>query len=1216
MPNLKTDFSGRRSAAHTLLCLAALLLVFLSVSMRRAVAQIGGTGSMQGTISDPSGAVVPGASVTATNDNTNAASTQQTTSSGLFSIVALPAGPYTLTVTAKGFQVTKQEHVVVDALGVTTVNLTLNVGGASDVVTISAAPPAIDTTDATLGEVMRNEVYTALPLAMNAGPRDPTAFVALVPGVQALSSQAAGSSFASFNGGQPYMNEVYIEGIPMTNAAAQGETRNLAYSVSVEAIDQFQVETNNSPAEYQGQGIENYTIKSGSNAFHGAGYEYFRNTVLDARGYFPTFRQPEKQNQFGARVGGFIFKDKLFFFGNYDGYRYRSTSNPTTQFVPTAAMQAGDFSAIPQPIYDPLSTTCNAAGVCTRTQFSYQGRLNVIPPGRLSPVSQSLQSYLPALPPGTGIGNNYTAIVPVGLNTNSTTDRLDYDFSQRQRFYAIFSKGTYTTVPFAGISANTSALPLPYAATRIVTEDPTTIQFHHVLTVTPNLLNQFGYSYARLAIPITSATASGMYASKSGLAGLPPGQASDAFPTVNFSGPNAPQSWAGTNSQAYDEVANTYVVQDNVQWVKGKHSITTGGQYSWLQDNYTSPDNESNAAFNFTNTETGNYSATGALLPTTGNAYASYLLGANDSATIADNAVITTGARYKDFAVYAQDAYRVLNNLTLNIGLRYDILGPFHEAQNRQSFLNPTLPNPAASNYPGALQFSGSGPDSCNCATPIKTDYKDFGPRVSLAYSPNPRTSVRAGFAIMYAHGNAAGGRGGGRNGTGQLGYDANPSFTSVLGNGAPAFFWSAQTALPAVYANNVPTGGLPPYQKAPFFDPTLNTGFCSGPGCLAAGGAITFGDPDIGGRPPAFNNYTLSVQQAFTDNLTLTLAYSGSQGHYLPSAVGRIDYANQINPAYLALGNDLNLLVTSSANVAKYNTDAAAAGLPAFKLPFANYTNTFGRALTRFPQYSSISDIFGGIGNSNYNSLQVTVNQRLSHGLTFNANYVWSREIDDVTGSASTGSRTVYNTRLERSIGNIDRTNLVTSTATWDLPFGKGHRFGASSFVSPIVSGFELSSLILIQSGAPLAFTGSCTIPFTGGECPPNLNPTFAGSPSINGGLGSGNNNATPNHNAVYLNAAAFTNPAPYTFGNAPRNAPYGLRAPYVWDQDITVRRTFSIWENLKLQAAVSAFNIYNTVNFGLSASNTNITNAAFGQVSSQSNQPRKLQGEARITF
>lgn len=435
-----------RTAASRCAVFSAILLIFAAlVFTSSGNAQIGGTGSLQGTVTDPSGAVIANAVVTATNTATNAVSTQKTSDAGFYSIAALRAGTYTVEVSGAGFQRLSQQNVVIDALAVATVNLALTIGSNSDTVTVTEAPPQIETSNATLGQVMRNELYTSLPLAMNAGPRDPTAFVALVPGVQALSSQAAGSSFASFNGGQPYMNEVYIEGIPMTNAAAQGETRNLAYSVSVEAIDQFQVETNNSPAMYQGQGIENYTIKSGANTFHGAAYEYFRNTVLDARGYFPTFRQPEKQNQFGGRIGGFILRDKLFFFGNYDGYRYRSTSNPTQQSVPNTDFLNGNFSALlnivdpatgrpaPQIIYDPLTTVCNPA--CSRSPFPG----NIIPASRISAVSRSLASYLPKVDPSAGFGNNYTAIVPVGLNTNSTTERLDYNYSQRQRLCGLLA---------------------------------------------------------------------------------------------------------------------------------------------------------------------------------------------------------------------------------------------------------------------------------------------------------------------------------------------------------------------------------------------------------------------------------------------------------------------------------------------------------------------------------------------------------------------------------------------------------------------------------------------------------------------------------------------------------------------------------------------------------------------------------------------------------
>lgn len=1208
---LKSLLSHPAKAISAILC-AALLSAALPV-----VAQGGGTGSLQGTITDATGATIAGATVTATNTATNAEAIQRTSDAGFYSIAALPPGKYSLTISAPGFQRLEQQNVSVDALSVATVNLKLVVGAATDVVTVSEAPPLLETSNATLGLVMRNDVYTALPLAMNAGPRDPTAFVQLVPGVQALSSQAAGSSFASFNGGQGYHNETYLEGIPMTSAGTQGETRGLAYGVSVEAVDQFQVETNNSPAMYQGQGVENYTIKSGSNRFHGAAYEYFRNTVLDARGYFPSVAQGrpvEKQNQFGGHVGGFIVKDKIFFFGNVDRYAYRSTSLPTNQFVPTsgatvgsAGMTAGDFSALTQPIYDPLTTTCTSGNICSRTAFPG----NIIPASRLSNVSKSLQSYLPVVPTTAGIGNNYTALVPIGVNVTTYTGRVDYNISDKQRMYFIFSHGKYVTIPFAGISANTSALPLPYAATRIVTEAPTNAQFHHVFTVTPNLINQFSYGFARLEVPISSATSAGQYPTKAGLAGLPGGQASTAFPTITFTGTNAPQNWAGTNSISFNEVANTYVVQNNVLWTHGRHSVTVGAQFSWLQDNLTSPNEASTAAFTFAVNETAGYNAAGTLQTTTGNAYASYLLGAVDGSSIQENSIKTTGARYKSFATYVQDDFRLRPNLTLNIGLRYDIMGVFNEAKDRTSFLNPTLPNPAISNYPGALQFTGSGANSCNCRTPVKTHYLYFGPRLGLAYSVSPKTVIRAGFAIMYAHGGAAGGRGGGRSGTNQLGYNALPTFSST-GNGAPAFFWNGGNALPAAYSN-IYQGGLPAYQKAPFFDPTLNTAFYTG-GPTA--GAITYGDANVGGRVPEYTNYSFSIQHAFTNSFTLAAGYTGSQGHYLPTTIGRNPYANQIDPKYLALGADLNLAATP-ANIAKGNTDAAALGLGTpFKLPYANFDTANGklfRTLLPFPQYTGLSDLWPEVGNSNFNALQIIATQRAANGLTLNFGYTWSKAMDNVVGSA----RTSYNPFQEYSLSTIDRKHLVTTSAVYKLPLGKGHHFATGRYASALAGGFELSSVFILSSGAPLNITStSCNTSAlgTGSLCVPVLNSSFSGPISINGGLSSGQGNAVVGHNVSYINKTAFLSVPNYSFGNAARTAPYGLRSPYTWNQDLTLRRTFSVWESLKLQAAVSAFNVYNTVNFG--GVQTNIDSTTFGTVASQANSPRKLQAEARITF
>src|SRR5581483_3324674 len=279
-----------------LLLIASLLLV----PLLPALAQVTGSGTIEGTVVDPTSAAVAGATVTATNVATGVATTRQTTDAGFFVISPLQPGKYSVTVVANGFRKLLQNNIVVDALATVGLNPQLQVGNTERSITVEAAPPVLQTDDATLGATMRNEIYAALPLAMNGVARDPTQFVSLVPGVNSYTTQVAGPSFGSFNGGQTYQNEVYVEGLPMTNAGTQGDTRNLALGISVEAVDQFQVETNGAKAMYEGQGVENYVLKSGSNSIHGAAYEYFRNTDLDARGFFPSFTPIEHQNEFGV----------------------------------------------------------------------------------------------------------------------------------------------------------------------------------------------------------------------------------------------------------------------------------------------------------------------------------------------------------------------------------------------------------------------------------------------------------------------------------------------------------------------------------------------------------------------------------------------------------------------------------------------------------------------------------------------------------------------------------------------------------------------------------------------------------------------------------------------------------------------------------------------------------------------------------------------------
>ncbi len=1155
----------------------------------RAVGQMAGSGTIQGTITDSSGAVVPQANVTAINVATGVQTTRPTTGAGLYVLSPLPAGEYNVRVAAAGFQTLTQEHIVLEALSTIGLNLEIKVGSASEQVTVEAAAPALHTQDVALGGSMQNRVYNALPLSMGTGvPRDPTLFIALVPGVAAVVTQASGPSYTSFNGAQQETNELYLEGVAMTFPNQQGDTRNLSLGVSVEAVEQFQVETNGGKAMFQGQGMHNYVLKSGANLFHGAAYEYFRNTNLDARGFFSPFVPVDHQNEFGGNIGGPIRKDKIFFFTNYSGYYYNTATAPLFLSLPTLAERNGDFSALPAAIYDPATTTC-AGAICSKQPFPG----GIIPSNRTSAVARSFQSYLSA-PTNGNLLNNYLSTLPKSLSNRNSTSKVDLNLSDKNRLYAVFARGKYSTDYTGNLTPTGTALPLPYnSSSGIVQEIPTITQIHQTYVFTPTLLNNASFGLTRIWIPLFSNTAAGQYPQKAGLTGLPPGNAANQFPAINFAGPNAPINWATTGP--FDEAENNFTFQNNLLWVHGSHSVTFGFQIQRLQDNRTPADTGSNASFSFSNNETAGFSSAGALLSTTGNAYASYLLGAVDSAAVTQNSVVVFGARYHDYSAFVQDDWRVNSRLTLNLGLRYDLFGPSHEVANRMSFLNPTLPNPAAGGRPGALQFAGNGVDSCHCDVPYDTHYLNFEPRLGLAYSLDRKTVIRSGFGLNFTHGAAGVGGNGSGAGPSLLGLNASATFTSPA-TGLPSFYWDQ---------------GVPPYQHAPFIDPGYGAGFTTSNPTGAV--SVPYASPSLAARPPYYINWSFGVQRQISSNMTFGAAYSASVGHFLPRNGDIGIWSNSILPQYLALGSLLGVQATP-ANIA-----AAQAVVPGFGLPFSNFQGTIAQALKPFPQYSGVTYYSGDLGNSTYNSLQLTFEHRFAKGFTSQLGYTFSKELDNSIGAATNlgavgGNRNPFNGRLDKALGAIDRRHIFHGTFVYSLPFGKGHGLGSgNAVVRSLVSAWQISGLITFTSGAPLAIIGSgCNTPGITSTCIASYNPSFNGDVRINGGYGSGN--ALAPGAVAYINRAAFTDPAAYTFGNLPRSAPFGLFVPHLLDESLSLRREIGIRERLKLAFTADVFNITNSVCFA--APGINVDSANFGQVITTTNLPRKIQLNARLTF
>ena len=1159
----------------------AFIPVLLGLSLLPAVsiAQIGGSGSIQGVVSDSSGAVIPAASVTAVSAATGVKTARQTTEAGYYVLSPLPAGTYIVTAAAPGFETLVQENVIVDALSAVGLNLALKVGAASEQVTIVDTPPLLNTSDARLGQTIRNEVYTALPLAMGgSSPRDPTAFAQYVPGMTGFGSNTVGNLY----GAQGNSGDVYVEGMPMTNAALQGESRNLALGVSVEAVEQFQVETAGSAPMYQGQGNTNFVLKSGTNQFHGSAYEYFRNTDLDARGFFAATTPVEHTNQFGVSVGGPIKRNRVFFFGNYDGYRVVQGGQPAFYSLPTLAERNGDFSQLPAAIYDPNSTSCSGAP-CSRSPFPG----NLIPSNRISSASKFFNAPLPT-PTNGNIQSNFLEAVPVGYFTNSTTDKVDFNISDRNRFYVDYSHGQRgQSTAYRG-----QTLPLPYANTRQVNEIPTAAQAKYTYVVTPNLLNQVSYSFSRLWVPITNSTIAGDWFDKAGVTGLPPGEAASAFPEISWTGPNTPDAWRGTNARAFTEALNNSSVQDNIQWTHGKHAFTFGFQLSYLQANELTDAYGSVATWNFSNNQTAGFSPTGTLITTTGNAFASYLLGAVNTANVTQDSVVGTGGRYRDYSWWVNDSFKVTPRLTVTLGLRHDIWSPYKEVLNRESFFNPSAPNQAAGGHPGILEFAGSGPDSCGCSSNVSTDLKNFGPRAGIAYAVGGagKTVIRAGYSIMYTHRGAVGGRGGGRTGTGTVGFSATPAFTAPSGtNYDPAFLWDK---------------GLPAYQPPPFLNPTYGTEFN---GISTVGVTMQYGDPTLGGVPPRYQNWNFSIDHALTSTLTVGAAYVGSNGHFLGGG-GRGIWSDQINPSYLALGNLLNAQATPA------NLAAAGAIIPGISLSFPTFTGTISQMLRPFPQYPGVSDLWGDVANSHYNSVQVTAQKNVSHGLTFSFNYTFAKALDDTNGT-TTSLGSAYNWVNERALTQIPP-HVLNLLFVYELPFGRGKRFGAGSkAVDLVAGGWQISGITTYRAGAPIGtITAACNLP-NAGSCYAAYSGAASSAVRINGGYGSGN--LLGANTVTYLNVNAFASPPAYTYGNTPRTGVFGITVPGAYNQDISLKRSFRIRESVKFAFQADAINILNFVNFAnFAATNLSITSSSFGKITSQANTPRVMQLSARLTF
>ncbi len=1264
--------------------LLALIVIFAAA--RTLAAQTGGEAGIQGTIVDATGAVIPGATVTATNTATGVTTTRTASSDGLYTISPILPGVYSVSVSANGFQPVKQQNLAVDALKLTGLNITLQVGNQNMEITISAAPPALETTNATLGAVMENQTYSNLPLQQSGQQRDPTAFAVLVPGV------VSGARAPIIGGTGNYLAAVYIDGIPVTTINQQGDNRVVSNALPVESIDQFQVITSSPDAEYQGAGLINFSLKSGGNQYHGSLATYVRARAFDAWSYaskdamcpnaagvsVQCAKPDEHQSEYVASGGGPIplSRKRGFFYVTYDKYHGRAGINPNFLTIPTLKMRSGDFSELNVPIYDPTTdaacTNVTVNKVTTpycRSQFAG----NVIPTSKISSISQKMQAALPTTYANTNLVNNYFGGVASGYDNWEVAGRADFDLTAKQRLSYVIAYGVRRNVPFT-VGTNATAagvvLPLPYTAGGIATITPVITDIEHAWQISDHITNQLKFAFNRFGQPITSLTdgvSPYRAAADFGITGLPAGQAQTEFPGVSFAAttanPSAINTWTsnGASGATQTTVPNTYTLLDNFLVTKGKHSFTIGFTTQWLQDNVAAqlgPSSILQLPFSANSTAaivSGAVSpnaalpaaatASGVAASGSGFSYASFLLGAvGQNTTLSEQAVSETGGRYHDISPYAEDVWKVTPKLTVNIGLRWDYFPPFHEVQDRWSFLNPNLTN-TITGTPGMLQFAGNHGGtgvSCNCRTPVQTWWKNYGPRASVAYSVSPTTVIRAGYALVYSIGGGVGGRGGAGTGTGQTGFNITASSPTEITNvsaGAPGpSFYLNPNLNPAYTQYGGPGFILPALPQQNAAAQTLLTGFY---GSTGGGGSPGYADPYLSGRAPEFNMFNGGIQQALTKDITLTLNYAGTQSHFLLAggANPRGYWANQLDPKYLvALGgvaDSTGKLPVLTQLATPANIAIVRNALPTYKLPYDAISTpttkaTVAQTLLAFPQYTAVSDTWGqNVGNISYNSLQASLTQRASHGLSYTFNYTWSRNIGDdgtfragydlPSGSVSGTSAAYKQNRIDRGLTTTDMTHNISAFGVWEIPGARS----SGRFVRGLTTGFQISTIYQFTSGTPFVPTyGGCTATVNAGTCALDLNPNYTG----NGHLAKGYRA----FNTQYIDPAAFSAPTTYNsalsspltkIGNAPRTAPYGLRNPYFWKDDVSLRRTFGLGPNrFKLVAEVDALNVANhaTLSNPTTAWGAPGTSAgkAFGVITGAMANPRDFQFAAHLNF
>ncbi len=1169
--------------------------------------------SITGTITDPSGSVVPGVQVMATNPATGANYTATSDASGIYNLLNLPIATYVVHYAKAEYRSVDRQNVALQVQQRAQLDVRLEVGAQNQTVTVTAVP--VLQTQTELGTNLTSQVVTDLPLTANGG-RDITSFAF------SITPTVTGNEYQGHVGGsQDFTKQVLIDG----TSSDSGQVGHIGESEpSMDAVSQFQIDTSGIGPESgrTGGGSFLFSLKSGTNSPHGSAFGFLANEFLNAntwdnnyfRSYYDAtnpaasavtdqqYRTPKSRYfDYGGSAGGPIWRNRMFIFGAYE--RYQQSDFSTTngqQTVPTAAFLTGDFSSLLQTSQPPLGQDALGHNIYPGAIYDpLTGDVfprNIIPQNRISPVSQKIaglyQKYYQPTFSDRNI-NNYPQLrnADPQFTQQQLSLKYDFDITSKHRLSASY---IYTLRPrYNRDLASSNGLwqagsqnggPLTTAGVQTVVANA--YRASDAWTVSPNVLNVLSLTFNQFqnkAVPLTSIASNTSWPDAIGLGDY---QAIKNFPLISFG--------ASVNGVGEGNIGNSYtpmsgyvayneILNDTLTWVKGRNNLKLGLELRGLGLNSDNQGGELH--FNFSNLS--GSPATPSIQSVTGFGFANFLLGNVYSAS--KDTEFNQYGRRKEYGFFGEDTIKATEKLTLDFAMRWDIPMPQHEIHGHWSNFTTSAENPNFGSYPGSMRYLTSGDQTFE----QYENWWQFSPHIGVAYQLKPNLVFRSSYGLYYVPI--------GNNGYGAVPYSASTGYQAInqvlppkLSNGYQ-FNWTNGYPGQNVYSPQDNNSTYVPYGPASVDPNSLTMGYTQ--------------------------NWNVNAQWEFAKSSVLQLSYIGN--------IGRKLHDGALNPYNYPTWSRYSQLYESG-HVYDYISgagDAAAAGVP---YPYANWTGTAYQAINPFPQaantYGPIYFVNSPLGQSNYEAFIAEVTKRASNGLSMDLSYTRSRTegnsetaFTDTYSSAQNavypylGLQDPYQYRKAASyLASYDTPNEVKGYVNYELPFGRGKRFLAQKRWQDLLAGGWLAGAIVdYHSGYPYGAVGSqnyypgWSAVYTNVTTNASFKNTFKKLDLID----------PADASSKYVNTANFSNPVDGQLGNSP-NVFSNWRgwANYSENASLLKRIGFGNDERYRVTLRAEFFNVLNRHYYG--DPNLNLGGPYFGNVTDTAGSPRQGQLGARFEW